>query len=184
MAARLRLALGVCLILACASAAHAQIGVYAMASGGFLGQLTSPSGAQESNSFAVFGGTFGVYDQFVKVGPVRFGADGRFFVESGNNGGAGNKLHGGLGGLRLAFQSGLVPVKPYIQAEVGGASTNEGNAQTNKTAFAYQVEGGLDFTLLPHLDARAEYGGGQVEGVQTGTSQTLQEVGFGLVVRF
>lgn len=184
MLARLRFALVLSVALIACVTAEAQIGIYALASGGFLGSANLPgSRTQQNNSFAVFGGTFGVYDQFVKLGPVKFGGDGRFFVESGNNGGYGNKLHGGFGGLRVAFQSGLLPIKPYVQAEVGGVSTNYGTETTNSTSFGYQVQGGLDFTLFPHLDGRAEYGGGQINSVYSGNRQTLQAIGFGLVLR-
>ena len=185
MAARLRLALTLGLLLASVSAARAQIGLYAMGSVGFLGSANiAGAQADQNKSFSAFGGTFGIYDQMVKLGPMKFGADGRFFAQSGNNGGVGNKMHGGFGGLRLALQTGLFPVKPYIQAEVGGVSTNYGVETSNSTSFAYQVQGGLDFTLVPHLDARAEYGGGQINSVYSGQRQTLQQVGFGLVVRF
>ena len=92
------------------------------------------------------------------------------------------QLRGGLGGPRLAFTLPFVPLKPYVQAEFGGVLTNYGFQSNEVAKFAYQIQGGVDYTIVPHLDVRAEYGGGQVGGVFR--SQTLQEAGLGAVLRF
>jgi opacity protein-like surface antigen len=75
-----------------------------------------------------------------------------------------------------------VPIKPYIQAEVGGVGTNNGTSSNRSTTFAYQINGGVDFTVLPHLDIRGEYGAGQLTSIGN-ANHTLQEFGLGLVVR-
>ena len=169
-----------------ASAANAQIAIYGMGSGAFLGSTTATQGSlvESNGGFSAYGGTFGVYDDFLHAGPLHLGADARYFQEaSSNNNSYGNKMHGGLAGLRLDLHLPAVPFKPYIQAEVGGVGTNYGVQASDAGAFAYQVQGGLDFTIFPHLDVRGEYGGGQIHGYG-GNQQALQEVGVGLVVRF
>lgn len=164
------------------AAAHAQVGIYAMGSGGFLGSYSQ--NGLSNDGFAAFGGTIGVYDQFVHLGPVRLGADGRYFGESGSNANSyGNHLHGAVGGARVAFQSAAVPLKPYLQAEFGVANTNYGVQPNTNQSFAYQVQGGIDFTVLPHLDIRVEYGAGQMNGYYGGTKQALEQGGVGLVLR-
>ena len=161
--------------------AHAQFGVYAMGSGGFVGSSTAAS----TPSFHIWGGTFGVYDDFLRLGPIKLGSDLRYFQESSSNSnGYDSKLHGGLAGLRLSLKLPLVPPKPYIQAEIGGVGTNYGVDAHSSGSFAYQVQGGLDFTVFPHLNLRAEYGGGEIGAASGSGRVSLQEVGFGGVLRF
>jgi hypothetical protein len=174
------------LVLAAAgtASAHAQFAVYALGSGGFVGSSNVSSQSQTSNSFHTWGGTFGVYDDAVSLGPLKLGADARYFQEtSSNNSSYDNKLHGGLAGLRLALKLPVLP-KPYIQAEVGGVGTNYGAQANNVGSFAYQVQGGVDFTVFPHVDVRAEYGGGQIGGYNGGSRTSLQEASLGVVIRF
>lgn len=159
--------------------AHGQVGVYAMASGGFLGAGTA------SGSFSAYGGTFGLYDNFVRLGPLKLGGDLRYFQDtSSNNSSYDNKLRGGLAGPRLVLSLPLIPFKPYLQAEIGDVATNYGVQSGLNNSFAYQIQGGLDFTIFPHLDLRAEYGGGQIDGYTGGNKRSLQEAGLGLAVRF
>lgn len=136
------------------------------------------------------GGTFGVYDNFLKMGPLKLGSDARFFFQNHDRQvtlAQPNKIRGGLAGLRLALAAPLIPFKPYIQAEVGGVGTNFGIYSNTQTSFAYQVQLGADFTIIPHLDLRAEYGAGQISNnprTVTSSSTTLQQAGIGAVVRF
>jgi hypothetical protein len=46
------------------------------------------------------------------------------------------------------------------------------------------VQVGLDYTIVPHLDARFEYGGGEIGAQFPGNQQGMQQVGLGLVARF
>lgn len=168
-------------LLSAPLAARAQFGVYAMGSGGFLGS------ADGRSSFSSYGGTFGLYDNFLRFGPIKLGGDARYFQDTSSNSNAntnGNKLHGGLAGLRLALNLPLIPLKPYVQAEVGGVGTNYGTQPNTVGVFAYQIQGGLDYTIFPHLDLRAEYGGGTIRSDGSNDRQTLQEAGLGAVVRF
>ena len=156
-----------------------------MGSGGFLGSVNAAQGSLVLNSgFSAYGGTFGVYDDFTHLGPLHLGVDGRYFQDTSSNGNSyGNKLRGGLGGVRVDLHLPAVPFRPYLQGEAGVASTNYGVNPNSTSSLAYQIQGGLDFTIFPHLDLRAEYGGGQINGYG-GNQQALQEVGLGLVVRF
>ncbi len=164
-------------------AAHAQLAFYGMGSGGHLaGNNVGGTGA--NGSFTAWGGTVGSYDNFLGAGPLKLGADARYFVQSGSNSNAyGNQLRGGMLGLRLAVHPPILPLKPYLQAEVGGASTNYGTSASRTLNFAYQVQGGVDWRILPHVDVRGEYGGGKATGLLGGASLTLQEFGAGIVLR-
>ena len=167
--------------------AKAQIAVYGMGSGGFLSSVNAGHGplSLASDSFSAYGGTFGAYDDFKHWGPVTFGGDGRVFLQSSTNSNPyGNQLRGGLAGARLALFSHFVPFSPYLQGEIGGVSTNYGTQSQRSLSFSYQIQGGLDFTIFPHLDARAEYGAGQIGALFPGVQQEMQQIGLGLVVRF
>lgn len=169
--------LGVSLVSASA-AARAQVGLYGMGSGGHF----SEPGAQ-GGTITAWGGTVGLYDNFIPLGPVKLGGDGRVFVQnSGNSTPYGNKLLGGLIGLRLALSVPAIPFHPYIQAEVGGVGTNNGDSASRTASVAYQVQGGLDVTVFPHLDLRGEYGAGQASSIQN-SGHTLEEFGAGVVLR-
>ena len=166
--------------------AHAQFAVYGLFSGGILGTtLTIPgTTARQDAGFSSGGYTIGAYDEFTKAGPIHFGIDGRYFSQSSSNSNPyGNKIHGGLVGARLSLKLPILPLKPYVQAEVGGVGTNYGINPDTTSSSAWQVNLGADFTVLPHLDLRAEYGGGEINAYQGG-NQTLQEFGGGLVLRF
>jgi hypothetical protein len=171
-------------VLLAAISGHAQFAIYGMGTGGLesgpnVGQHITSSG---NGSFIAWGGTGGAYYDFVHLGPVHLGADGRFFLEhSGNNTPYGNKLEGGSGGLRVDGHFPLIPLIPYAQAEVGGAGTNNGSSPTLTTGFMYQVQFGLDFTIFPHFDLRGEYGVGNM--FLEGSSPILQQFGGGLVIR-
>ena len=180
-------------VLICANSSRAQFAVYGMGSAGRLSGFNSVSATSGTNqtvnsagNFWVYGGTAGIYDDFLKLGPIKLGGDVRGFIQhsSNSNNTNGNSLRGGLVGLRLALHAPLVPAKPYIQAEVGGASTNYGQNSSNTGNFAYQVQVGADFTIFPHLDLRAEYGVGQLRGVLGSDSSTMQQAGAGLALRF
>ncbi len=166
--------------LVVAGTARAQFALYVMGSGGHLGA----NAINNTSAFTAYGGTVGGYDNFFGAGPLKLGGDARFFVQSsGNSNTFGNQLRGGLLGMRLALHPPIFPLKPYVQAEVGGASTNYGIQSNRALNFAYQVQGGVDWTVFPHVDVRGEYGGGKALGSLGGTSSTLQEFGAGIVLR-
>jgi hypothetical protein len=147
-------------------AASAQVGIY----GNFAAvHLTNNSGGA---NFWSYGPGAGLYYDFLHFGPIRIGADLR-----------GNRLWGnevdywsGLGGVRLVVKPPVLPFRVYAQgsAGVGGskASGNTGNLPNNySNKFQYDVFGGTDFTLLPHIDWRVvELGYGRMSGVNAGTA--------------
>ena len=168
------------------TAASAQVGIYGMLSGGHYSGIGVGYGtpANQSGGMTANGGTFGVYSNFMPFGPVRFGGDARVFIQnSANSTTYGNKLAGFIFGPRLEIHPPPpIPIKPYIQLEFGGVGTNNGTSHNKTTSFAYQVNGGIDFTVVPHLDIRGEYGAGQLTNINN-TNHTLQEYGIGLVLR-
>ncbi len=183
--------LAVLTVLVCATASRAQVGVYAMGSAGRVSGIPAtgigPGGpvVVGDKSFWAFGGTFGVYDDFRRFGPLKLGGDARGFIQNHSSSSMnlnGNKLSGGLTGLRLSLHVPALPFKPYIQAEIGAASTNYGQNSFRTTNFAYQVQLGADFTVFPHLDLRAEYGGGEI--LSSSKSNPMQQLGGGAVIRF
>ena len=168
------------------TAGRAQTAIYGMFSAGHysglgVGYGTAPN---QSGGMTARGGTFGVYDNFAPFGPVKFGGDARFFIQnSANSTTYGNKLSGFLFGPRLAIKPPPpIPIKPYIQLQIGAVGTNNGTSSSKSTSFAYQVNGGVDYTILPHLDIRGEYGAGQLTSISN-SNHTLQEFGIGLVLR-
>jgi hypothetical protein len=176
-----------CLVLAlgifCGSA-QAQYGIYAMGSGGFLGSVTATSGSLvvSQNSLSAFGGTFGMYGTLLKAGPLRFGGDARYVIESSSGSTPyGNQIRSGLVG---PLRSHLAPFSPYLQFEIGGASSNYGRYATRSSGFAYQVQFGLDYAVAPHVDARVEYGGGKIGSAFNGYHTEMQQVGIGVAARF
>ena len=180
-AAILVLGLGV----GCGSA-RAQFGLYAMGSGGYLGSVTASSGSLvvSQNSLSAYGGTFGFYDTLLHAGPVLLGGDARYVIESSSGSTRyGNQIRSGLIGPRVALFSHAVPFSPYVQFEIGGVGTNYGRYASRSTSFAYQVQFGLDYSIVPHLDARIEYGGGKIGSAFNGYNEEMQQVGIGVVVR-
>ena len=168
------------------TAGQAQTAIYGMLSAGHYSGLGVGYGTppNQSGGMTARGGTFGVYDNFAPFGPVKFGGDARFFIQnSANSTTYGNKLAGFLFGPRLQIAlPPPIPVKPYVQLQVGAVGTNNGTSSSKSTSFAYQVNGGVDFTVLPHLDIRGEYGAGQLMSISN-SNHTLQEFGVGLVLR-
>ncbi len=165
----------------------AQMGLYAMGSGGYLGSVTATSGSLvvSQNSLSAYGGTFGYYDNFLHLGPLQFGGDARYVIESSDGSTAyGNQIRSGLIGPRLALRSHAAPFSPYLQFEIGGASTNYGHYASRTSSFAYQVQFGLDWAVAPHIDTRIEYGGGKIGSAFNGYNQEMQQIGIGVAVRW
>jgi opacity protein-like surface antigen len=137
------------------------------------------------NSLSAYGGTFGFYDTLLHMGPLQLGGDARYVIESSSGSTPyGNQIRSGLIGPRLALRSHLAPFSPYVQFEIGGVGTNYGRYASRSTSFAYQIQVGLDYAVAPHIDARVEYGGGQIGSAFNGYRQGMQQVGIGLAVRF
>jgi hypothetical protein len=169
-----------CLALALTTATvHAQVGIY----GKFdATRLTANPAVSSSNWF--YGPGAGIYYDAVHLGPISLGADLRGDLLSGT----GQDYRSGLFGLRLAAKPPVLPIKPYIQASVGVGATKPTAASSLSvhytTKFQYQIAGGLDFTIFPHVDFRAvELGYARMTGISTGTPASLFTVSTGLVFR-
>lgn len=149
-------------------ALHAQLAVYGNVEANDLTQTST----------FVTGGTFGVYDDFFRLLPLRVGLDVRGSTLSGSN----NSLTKVLGGVRVAVKPPLLPIKPYVQFDAGVAKlTTPSMTVQLGNRLAYEAAGGVDITFLPHLDWRAvEVGVGKINGVPN----SQFHVATGLVFRF
>jgi len=137
----------------------------------------------QSGGITALGGTFGGYVSYPTYSPIGVGVDARLIVENSSNSTPyGNKVLGGLVGLRIDGSGARLPIDPYFQFEIGGVGTNNGTSTTRSASFAYQAQFGADFPLgTPQLSARMEYGTGQLTSIGN-TNHTLQTFSFGLVL--
>ncbi len=127
---------------------HAQLGLY----GAFTVQNL---GVPDNSGYAFYGGTFGAYLASGRLAILSLGVDLRgSFTRNG-----GDSFDSGSIGPRLALNTHILPIQPYVEGTVGLGSLNfAGGSASNGVKFEYQVLGGLDFTVLPRVDWRvAEY---------------------------
>ena len=165
------------------ASAHAQLGVYGEFTVNRLSNIASSPLPETPTTLAnkrndtvdPIGGTGGVYYDFLKLGPVKLGADLRGSILTTKRGayvnfnGSGARIYSALGGVRAVFHTPFVPLKPYIQGSVGLGRTDYGLISASSTNgqvvlhnnFEYEGLAGLDIKLLPVLDWRvAEFGYG------------------------
>lgn len=163
-------------------AAHAQVGIY----GNFSAIHFTDNNQHTTTWF--YGPGVGVYYNFLHAGPIALGADVRGNYLVGDQ----QKYRSALVGLRLAVNPPLLPIRPYVQGSIGGggARYNSTAIVTNptfSTKFQYQVAGGLDLTIFPHIDFRiAEVAYGKMSGVSGGStapSASLVTISSGIVFR-
>jgi hypothetical protein len=177
-----------------ATTAHAQFGVYGTFNVNELSGIKgSPATAPCTTATAVLpngnacpafndsvdplGGGGGVYYDFLKLGPVKLGADLRGSITHTKRGaetasiGTGARLYSGLGGVRAVFHTRFVPLRPYLQGSAGIGRTDYGVSPISTTShsggvnivsnFQYMGYAGLDITVLPIMDFRlVEFGYG------------------------
>lgn len=124
----------------CGANAHAQTAIYAQATGQ-SNNLTSGNGY-------FWGPTFGIYHDSHSLALVHIGYDVRGSILK--NGSA--QFSSGLGGLRASVVPHVIPIKIYGEVLGGIGVVSNGSSSTN---FQYQINGGLEYTLLPHIDWRA-----------------------------
>lgn len=151
---RFILGLACALVLSSASIL-AQVGVY-----GKL-DLNHYTDTNANSTNWLYGGGIGIYDDLVHGGPLSLGGDLRGDFASGSN----HQYRDLLVGVRLAAKFPLIPLKPYVEPlfGYGGAKYSGQTAADISTSFdnkfLYGGVGGLDFTLLPHVDWRVIEGG-------------------------
>jgi len=163
----------------------AYLSLYGMFSGGHYSGLGvgNGTGPTQSGGMTALGGTFGGYVLYPTPSPVHVGIDARLILEnSANSTQFGNKILGGLVGLRIDGSGAPLPMVPYFQFEVGGVGTNNGTSTTRTGSFAYQAQFGVDVPLVSRqVAARFEYGAGQLTNINN-TNHTLQSFSAGIVL--
>jgi hypothetical protein len=190
--------------VAATTSAHAQVGVYGMftvdrlsniASSPLPAPTTTGSNAR-TNTADPLGGTGGIYYDFLKLGPVRLGADLRGSILTTKRGAnvnfndTGTRIYSALGGVRASFHTPLAPLKPYIQVSAGLGRSDYGLSNTTATGhvilynnFQYEGLAGLDIKLLPIMDWRvAELGYGGLNPFGTYShNYPIKQVSMGFV---
>jgi hypothetical protein len=177
--------------------AHAQVGVYGMFTVDRLSNIQSspllPSPAPRVDPVNPLGGTGGVYYDFLKLGPVRLGADLRGSILTTKRGayvadnGGGTRIYSTLGGVRGVFHTPVASLKPYVQLSAGLGRSDYGlftnGAVVLHNNFQYEGLAGLDIKLLPIMDWRvAEFGYGGLDPLGANShNYPIKQVSMGFV---
>jgi hypothetical protein len=192
------------LLLAVASfataTAQAQLGVYGTFTATQMTNLKSSPEATTPNAInndvAPLGGTGGIYYDFLKLGPIKLGADLRGSIVTTKRGaltnanGGGARINSALFGVRAVFHAPLFHsvLRPYVQGSFGLGSTNYGllygsNGVSLRNNFEYMGYAGVDIPLLPIMDFRlVELGAGGLNPFGTNShNYPLQSVSTGVV---
>lgn len=179
--------------------AHAQLGVYGTFTASRLSNLrsspetTNPNAV--NNDVSPLGGTGGIYYDFLKLGPVKLGADLRGSIVTTKRGafsnanGGGARINSALFGVRAVFHTPIFhSLKPYLQASAGIGNSNYGLLYGNKgvtlnSNFEYMGFAGVDIPILPIMDFRlVEIGAGGLNPFGTSShNYPLQSVSSGIV---
>ena len=147
--------------LGCSIAAHAQLGIYATATGNWFGGVTCPSFAspcaETDGKVKPFGGNFGVYYDWRKFGPIRLGFDARGTITSSNkraDSGAGGpgivKNYEGLGGVRATVRTPIHWLHPYAEIAGGYARNNASGLYTNTVTINNNLTPPVSQTVLSY----------------------------------
>ena len=184
--------------------AQAQVGVYGMFTVDRLSNIqSSPLPAPTTtgpnarlNTADPLGGTGGIYYDFLKLGPIKLGADLRGSILSTKRGAnvsfndSGTRIYSALGGVRASFRTKYAPLKPYIQLSAGLGRSDYGLSNTTSAGqvilynnFEYEGLAGLDIKLLPIMDWRvAEFGYGGLNPFGTYShNYPIKQVSMGFV---
>jgi hypothetical protein len=152
---------------------HAQLGLY----GAFTVQ---DLGAPNNSGYAFYGGTFGAYLASGRLAILSLGVD----LRGSFTRGGGDSFDSGAIGPRLALNTHILPIQPYVEGTVGLGSLNlAGGSPSNGVRFEYQLLGGLDLTVLPRIDWRvAEYSYGGLSSAN-GDNFHPKSLSTGIVLR-
>jgi hypothetical protein len=180
--------------------AQAQLGVYGTFTASRMSgiksspEVTNPGAV--NNEVSPLGGTGGIYYDFLKIGPVKLGADLRGSILTTKRGalisanGGGARINSALFGVRAVFNAPVMHhlLKPYVQGSFGLGSTNYGllygnSGVTLHNNFEYMGYAGVDIPLLPIMDFRlVELGAGGLNPFgSTSHNYPLQSVSTGVV---
>jgi len=184
--------LALALVVATASGAHAQqnggfygMGHYDWISGKTVQGYNVNGGNGTANNI---GGTFGVFYDFLKLGPINLGGDIRYsFSHSGTPSAYGNALTYGDLGVRVSGHIPAIRLRPYVQAGVLEGSTNYAEYNSMHGGFGYGYQVGGDIPVFPHFDARIEYAGGNVGNLRSNIGTTninFNQISGGFVIWF
>lgn len=170
----------------CVTAARAQVGAYINFNAQHIDSSArniSDTAGSLSDGVWVFGPQFGIYNDFMNLGPVHLGADFRGSILSHGNA----KFNNGLGGVRASLHTVALPITPYVEASAGIAGFNYGRKQGMTKVLQYELSGGIDLTVFPRVDWKlVEIGGGGLTTFgkgETGANGTFH-IATGLAVRF
>jgi hypothetical protein len=180
--------------------ANAQFGAYGLFTATQLSNIKSSPQATTpgaiNNDVSPLGGTGGVYYDFLKLGPVKLGADLRGSIVTTKRGaytnanGGGARINSGLIGIRAVFHAPLFHsvLRPYVQGSVGIGSSNYGllygnNGVQLQSNFEYMGFAGVDIPLAPFMDFRlVELGIGGLNPFGTNShNYPLESVSSGIV---
>jgi len=178
-------------VLGFAASAHAQIGVYGVVTGERVGGFTCQDPlprhqcASNDGKERPYGGNFGIFYDWRKLGPVRVGVDLRGGVTNANKSalvyGTSTDFvrhYSALAGPRVTFKTPFSALHSY--AEVVGGYARYLDARTVSQSGQVQGLVGLDVKILPFLDFRAiEVGAGELFG---DNSHSTQSIGAGVVL--
>jgi len=196
--------------LGCGLTAHAQFGAYFGYTGERLGGIPCKSFIGTANdcsstTASLAGGTstaltdsvspsgifFGGYWDFKTLGPVRLGADVRYYDAKSNK--SASTATGGpnatssntvLGGVRGTFHTHFSWLKPYGEIAFGRTSTDAANGPGKFSSyFRYQGFAGVDLRILPVMDLRpVEVGLGDMSPIGGGSgSISVRSIGAAIV---
>jgi hypothetical protein len=148
------------------SALHAQIGLYGTLSGASFSNAPKDLG---------YGGMVGAYKttgHFIGTG---LDLRGTFVGRDGFH------YYTYAIGPRVSFKPRVLPLTPYVEGLIGLANYNSGKNTSSTNHFNYQIVGGLDATILPHIDWRLI----DVGYSSTTANQSIKTVTYstGLVIR-
>jgi hypothetical protein len=197
--------------LGCGLTARAQYGAYFGYTGERLGGITCKSFIGTMNdcsatTASLSGGStttsttdavnpsgmyFGGYWDFKTLGPVRLGADVRYYNMRSNK--SASTSAGGpnsttantiLGGIRGSFRAHYTWLRPYGEIAAGRTSTDAANGPGSFSSYLrYQGFAGVDIRILPVLDLRAvEVGIGNMNATGGGSgSISVRSIGASVV---
>jgi hypothetical protein len=177
------------LLLGASSLLHAQAGVYGKFDFVRDNDLTYPGNS--GSNVTMYGFGLGVYDDFAHAGPIHAGFDFRYNYASGDS----YAYRAILAGVRVSAKLPGLSARPYVQVSAGdggpkytGPTAAEITNVPYSNKFLYEILGGIDCAVLPHVDWRViEAGVGRQTGESSSSSapqSTLALVSSGVVLRF
>ena len=122
-------------------------------------------------------GTVGAYHDFTHGPLISLAIDGRADIST--------NVNSFLGGPRISVHAPAFPIKPYGELLIGASWYRPpGGTSKDSSNFTYRWVGGIDTTILPHVDWRIfdfSYGGGINDPTQHSHQKSLTT---GIVLRF